>query len=130
MSEVESVSIPVVEEAVKLGRESVQTGRVRVRTLADERTETVSEALLHTNVVIEPVPIEREIDAVPPVREEGGILSFPWSSASSTNLFLVEEVRLIRRASTEESSSSRGSCAPSERLWSKKNTSGKAQSKE
>ena len=46
-SKVESVSIPVVEEEVRLRREPVETGRVRVRAVAEERTETASEALLH-----------------------------------------------------------------------------------
>ena len=102
-SDVESVSIPVLEEEVKLGREPVETGRVRVRTVTEERTEAVSEALLHTNVVVERMPIDREIDAVPPVREEGEALVVPVVEERLVKkLFLVEEVRLVRRASTEE----------------------------
>lgn len=100
---VDSVSIPVVEEELKLGREAVETGRVEVRTVPEERTETVTQALLKTDVLVERVPREEEIDAIPPVRDEGDTIVVPVVEERLVKkLFLIEEVRLSRRASTED----------------------------
>jgi stress response protein YsnF len=102
-TKVESVSIPVIEEELKLDREAVQTGRVRVHTTPEERIETVSESLLRTEVRIERVQKNEEIDAIPPLRDEGDTVVVPVVEERLVRkLFLVEEVRLKRRVATEE----------------------------
>lgn len=101
--EVEAASIPVVEEELKIDRREVETGRVRVRTVPEEQTRVVSDRLLRTDVTVERVPKDEEIDAVPPVRDEGETVVVPVVEERLVKrLFLVEEVRLTRRASTEE----------------------------
>lgn len=101
--EVEAASIPVVEEELKIDRREVETGRVRVRTVPEEQTCVVSDRLLRTDVTVERVPKDEEIDAVPPVRDEGETVVVPVIEERLVKrLFLVEEVRLTRRASTEE----------------------------
>lgn len=101
--EVEAASIPVVEEELKIDRREVETGRVRVRTVPEEQTCVVSDRLLRTDVTVERVPKDEEIDAVPPVRDEGETVVVPVVEERLVKrLFLVEEVRLTRRASTEE----------------------------
>jgi stress response protein YsnF len=101
--EVEAASIPVVEEELKIDRREVETGRVRVRTVPEEQTRVVSDRLLRTDVTVERVPKDEEIDAVPPVRDEGETVVVPVIEERLVKrLFLVEEVRLTRRASTEE----------------------------
>jgi uncharacterized protein (TIGR02271 family) len=101
--EVETVSIPVIEEELKLGRETVETGRVRVRTEPQQRTERISEPLLKTEALIERVPRDEEVETVPPVRQEGDTIVVPVVEERLVKkLFLVEEVRLSRRASTEQ----------------------------
>jgi stress response protein YsnF len=102
-NEVEAASIPVVEEELTVDRREVETGRVRVRTIPEERTVVASERLLRTDVVVEHVPVDREIDQAPPVREEGETIIVPVIEERLVKrLFLVEEVRLTRRASTEQ----------------------------
>jgi stress response protein YsnF len=102
-TEVESVSIPVIEEELKLDRESVETGRVRVRTVPEEHTEKITESLLRTDVLIERVPKDERIDAIPPVREEGDtVVVSVVEERLVKKLFLVEEVRLSRRASNQD----------------------------
>jgi stress response protein YsnF len=102
-SEVESVTIPLVEEELRLGRETLQTGRVRVRTVPERRTEAVSQELRRTDVRVERVPRNEEVAQIPAVREEGDSLVVPVVEERLVKrLFLVEEVRLTRRASTEQ----------------------------
>lgn len=102
-SEVERVSIPVVEEELSVDRQAVEIGRVRVRTVPEERTATVSEPLLRTDVLVERVRRDEEVAEVPPVREEGATIVVPVVEERLVKrLFLVEEVRLARHASLEE----------------------------
>ena len=101
--QVETVSIPVIQEELKLGRETVDTGTVKVRTVPQERTETISETLLSTDAVIERVPRNEELEAMPPMREEGDTIVIPVVEERLVKkLFLVEELRLSRRASVEQ----------------------------
>ena len=101
--EVEAASIPVVEEELKVDRREVETGRVRVRTVPEERTVVASERLLRSDVAVERVPMDEEIEALPPVREDGETIIVPVVEERLVKrLFLVEEVRLTRRASSEQ----------------------------
>lgn len=101
-SEVETVAIPVIEEELSLHRETVETGRVRVRTVPSERSVAIDEPLHRSDVVVERTPIDREISGTPDVREEGDTLIVPVVEERLVKrLFLVEEVRLTRRASTQ-----------------------------
>jgi uncharacterized protein (TIGR02271 family) len=102
-TKVDSVSIAVVEEELKLGRETVETGRMRVRTETDEHTERVSEPLLRTEVLVERIRKDEEIDSIPPVREEENAVVVPVVEERLVKrLFLVEEVRLSRQACSDD----------------------------
>lgn len=102
-TEVDSVSIPVVREELKLGTEVVETGKVRVRTVSEEHSEQITEPLLRTEVVVERTAFDREIDALPEIRQEGDSIIIPVVEERLVKrLFLVEEVRLVRRASAED----------------------------
>jgi uncharacterized protein (TIGR02271 family) len=99
----ETVSIPVIEEELRLSRETVETGRVRVRTVAEERTENISEPLLQTDVIIERVPKDVELNEMPAIRDEGDSIVVPVVEERFVKkLFLIEELRLTRRASTRD----------------------------
>lgn len=102
-SELETVTIPVVEEELKLGRETVETGRLQVRTVPEERTETIRAPLLRNQVDVERVPFDQEVTQLPPIREEGETTVIPVVEERLVKrLFLIEEVRLSRRQSTEQ----------------------------
>jgi stress response protein YsnF len=98
------VRIPLVEERLVTSKREVETGRVKVRTLVDEQETLVRETLRHATVEVERVPVEREIDAVPPVREEDGVTIIPVVREMlvvEKKLILAEEIRL-RRCTREE----------------------------
>ena len=101
--EVDSITIPVIEEELNVARETVETGKVRVRTIPQERIETVTESLLRTDVEVERLHIGREIEEMPPLRDEGDSIVVPVVEERLVKkLFLVEEVRLTRRTSTHD----------------------------
>jgi stress response protein YsnF len=98
------VRIPLVEERLVTSKREVETGRVKVRTLVDEQEALVRETLRHATVEVERVPVEREIDAVPPVREEEWVTIIPVVRevlVVEKKLILAEEIRL-RRCTREE----------------------------
>jgi uncharacterized protein (TIGR02271 family) len=99
------VRIPLVEERLVTSKREVETGRVRVRTLVEENEALVRETLRHATVEVERVPVEREIDAIPPVREEDGVTIIPVVREEvvvTKRLILTEEVRLRRHIQIEE----------------------------
>jgi len=98
----ERLVIPVVEERLNVQRREVETGRVRVSTVPEERTEQVSELLRHSEAQIERTVVNREIEEVPPIREEGDTLIVPVIEERLVKrLFLVEEIRVTREVITE-----------------------------
>ena len=69
-----------------------------------ERGHQVDETLAHGCIKIERVPIGRTVDAVPPVREEGGTTILPIVGevvVVERRLILKEKVRIRRVRSTE-----------------------------
>lgn len=79
--------VRLAEEELVVGRRRVETGRVRVKVATHEREEMVDVPLTHERVEVERVPIDKEIDAIPPRRQEGDTVIVP----------VVEEVTIVRR---------------------------------
>jgi stress response protein YsnF len=82
----------------------VETGRVRVRTVVDEKLARVSEELERDDVTIERVPINKEVTEVPPIREEEGVLIVPLLEevvVVEKRLMLKEELRVTRMRKRE-----------------------------
>jgi len=96
--------IPLLDEEAQVVKREVETGRVRVRTVVDEREEWVRDAVTRENVEVERVPVGREIETVPSVRQEGDTVIIPVVEeiiVIEKRLVLREEVRLHRRTSIE-----------------------------
>ena len=96
----QSVVIPVAREEASVAREGVETGVVSVRKMVHERVELIDEPMLHDEVDIEHVAINRAVDAPEPPREEGDVLIIPVYEEIVTvkrQWVLKEEVRLRRR---------------------------------
>ena len=96
----QSVVIPVAREELSVAREVVETGVVKVRKVVRERVEQIDEPMLHDEVDIEHVIINRKVDAPEPPREEGDVLIIPVYEEMVTvqrQWILKEEVRLRRR---------------------------------
>jgi uncharacterized protein (TIGR02271 family) len=79
--------IPLHAEDLTVSKLTVAGDMVQVRTVTREHETFVDEALNHERVQIERRPIGRQVDAIPPVRQEG----------DTTILSVVEETLVIAR---------------------------------
>ena len=98
-------AIPLVEERVVTSKRLVETGRVRVQTVVDEREDFVREQLGRVEVEVERVPVNQEVDDVPPVREDGDVTIIPVVEevlVVTKKLVVTEEIRIRRRKTMEE----------------------------
>jgi len=92
--------IPVAQEEAHVSRRRVETGAVRVRKVVSEHVETIDEPMLHDEVDIEHIAINRVVEAPTPPREEGDVLVVPVYEEVVTvqrQWVLREEIRLRRR---------------------------------
>ncbi len=79
--------IPLAEETMTVGKREVETGRVRFRTEVTERTETVDQPLLRTEVSTRRVEVNQFVDTAPAVRYEGDTVIVP----------ILEEVLVVEK---------------------------------
>lgn len=89
-----------IEERVHVGTRVRETGRVVARVTTDSREEPVDATGWRETVEIERVPIGREVDAVEPPREDGGVTVIPVYEevlVVQKKLVLREEVHLTTR---------------------------------
>jgi uncharacterized protein (TIGR02271 family) len=96
----ENISVPVIEEELEVGKRRVEGDRVSVRTVSRERTELVEQPLESMEVEIERIAIDREIDMVPEIRNDGDTMIIPIVEERlvvEKRLFLREEVHVHRR---------------------------------
>lgn len=103
MNEQEEI-IPLVQEDVVISKRELETGRVRVRTEVQWHTEHARADLFRDHVEVDRVPVGREVDAVPPVREDGDTVVIPVVEEVlivEKRLVLKEEVRLKRVRTVE-----------------------------
>ena len=96
------VVIPLLREEVVVQKGVVETGRVAVARVTREHSELIAEPLTTETVEISRVPIGRQVEAMPPVRDEGDTVVIPVVEERlliERQLFLKEEVR-VRRVRT------------------------------
>ncbi len=96
--------IPVIEERARIDRETVERGVVRISTSVREHEEVLAEALRHEEVDIQRVAIDREVDAMPSIRQEGNVTVIPVveeRAVVTKRLVLVEELRVQRKTVQE-----------------------------
>jgi uncharacterized protein (TIGR02271 family) len=97
-------TVQLAAEELSVTKEKRVTGRVRISTVTREHEEVVDEDLLREHVEIETVPVGRQIDAMPVVREEGDTTVIPVVEevvVVERRLMLKEEVRIRRVRTTE-----------------------------
>src|SRR3569833_2551590 len=97
-------AIPLVQEQLTVGKRAVETGRVRIRTVVDEKLMRVAEDLERDDVTIERVAVNSEVAEPPQIREEGGVLVIPILEevvVVEKRLFLKEELRVHRNRKRE-----------------------------
>jgi uncharacterized protein (TIGR02271 family) len=96
--------IPLLAEEITVSKQTVETGRVQVSRITHEREQLIDELLEHDLVEIDRIPINRKIDTMPSVREEGDTVVIPIVEEMlviERRLLLKEEVRVRRVRSTE-----------------------------
>lgn len=96
--------IPLVEETASVEKRAVVTGRVLVETRTDRFEERVEAELSSGAVEVERVPVNREVDAVPDIRNEGDAIVVPVVEERiviQRRLFLTEELHVRRRTRTD-----------------------------
>lgn len=99
-SDKEPVVIPVAREEASVARKVVEKGATRVRKVVREKVELIDEPLMHDEIDVEHVVVNRVVDAPQPPREEGDVLIIPVYEEVLTvqrQWVLKEEVRLRRR---------------------------------
>ena len=92
-----TLSSPIVTD---VGREAVETGRVRVTKVVHEDQETVDQPTVTEEVVVERVPVNQFVEAAPAPRQEGDTLVLPVLEevlVVQRKLRLKEEVRVTKR---------------------------------
>jgi uncharacterized protein (TIGR02271 family) len=100
----EQQRIPIVEEFAHVFKREGITDRVTVRTGAETHEVMIREELLRGHVAVDRVPIDREIDAAPPIRTEGEVTIVPVVEERlivEKRLFLVEELHFTRHTARE-----------------------------
>lgn len=101
------IPIPLVEEQLSVEKRQVATGRVRVRTETDVREELVQLELSQDQVEVTRVPVDREVESAPPVRQEGDVTIIPVLEERlvvERRLVLTEEIHVSRRVTSTETS--------------------------
>lgn len=101
----EDLVIPLHAEELAVSRRVVERAKVRVATVTHQRDQVVNEALTHERIEIEHVPIDRIVDALPPVRQEGDVTIMSVVEeilVMERRLLLKEEVHIRRVRTTEQ----------------------------
>jgi stress response protein YsnF len=100
----DELRLPVVEETAVVGKRTVETGRVRIRTEIDEREEVLRDLLMREDVRIERVAVGRLVEEIPPPREEGDVTIIPIVDEVAVvekRLVLREELHIMRVRTVE-----------------------------
>lgn len=99
-----AAKLDLLAEELVVGKETIETGRLRVSKHTRTREAVVDEGLLRERADVETIPIGRQISEMPPIRQEGDTTIIPIVEEvihTERRLFLKEEVRITRRRVTE-----------------------------
>lgn len=99
----EKLIVPILEEELKITRQNVVTGGVRVHKTVSERTETVDEPTFQEQIEVERINVNQFISEPPPVRYEGDVMIVPLLEevlVVEKRLVLREEIRVSKRRET------------------------------
>lgn len=100
LEEGETVRMPIVEEQLNVRKRVRETGRVRLTKHVETRHEVVDEPLLHEEVEVERVPVDRYVDEPVAIRSEGDTTIVPVLEevlVVEKRLLLKEELHITKR---------------------------------
>ena len=91
-------ALPVIEERVRVGKRKIETGRVRITTRQRQKSQAVREQLVHEDVEVERVSVNRFAETAPEMRKEGDFLVIPvFEEVLVKRIFVREELRVSRK---------------------------------
>ncbi|QIL77967.1 YsnF/AvaK domain-containing protein [Hymenobacter sp. HDW8] len=93
------MTIPVVEEQLQIGKDVVETGRIRVSKTVHEEERVIDVPIIQEEVNVERVAINQYVATPPAVRYEGDTMVMPILRevlVVEKRLLLVEEVRITK----------------------------------
>lgn len=96
--------IPLLEEELSVAKRVVETARVSVSRVTHNHEQMVDEILQHEKVEVERVPMDRPIETMPSIRQEGDVTIIPVVEEVlkvERRLVLKEEVHIRRIKTTE-----------------------------
>jgi uncharacterized protein (TIGR02271 family) len=102
---IDNPKLTLLAEELAVGKETVETGRLRVSKETRTREASVDENLVKELAHVETVPVGRQISEIPPVRQEGDTIIVPIVEEvlhTERRLILKEEVKITRRRTTEQ----------------------------
>jgi len=102
--EEDDVVVPVIEEELEAGTRAVKTGAVRVDKHVEKRIRKIQAPLIHEDVEVRRVPVNRVVTEAPPVRKSGSTVIVPVVEEEiivTKRLVVKEEIHLIRRRSKD-----------------------------
>lgn len=100
----EPKTIPIIEEQLDVSKRTVRTGTVRVETSTALVDEVATALLESSEVEVERIAVNREVELVPEVRIEGDTTIFPIMEevlVVQKRLVLKEELHIKRRVIQE-----------------------------
>jgi uncharacterized protein (TIGR02271 family) len=96
----QSITIPVIEENIKIDKEVIETGSIRISKNVHNESVTVDVPLMHEEHTIERIPVNEYLETPPPpVRYEGDTMIIPVLREElvvQKRIVLVEELRITK----------------------------------
>jgi uncharacterized protein (TIGR02271 family) len=74
---IDETRVPIIEERARIEKKMVDKSVVRITTSFNAHTEHLTQELTSEDVLVERVPVDREIDSIPQIREEADALIIP-----------------------------------------------------
>ncbi len=102
---IDDPKLTLLAEELSVIKETVETGRLRVRRQTRIREEFIDESLRSEQAQIEIIPVGRQIFEMPTVRHEGDTIIIPIVEEvlhTERRLILKEEIKITRRQKTEQ----------------------------
>lgn len=95
----DTISIPVIQETVKINKSQVETGRIKISKKVNEETQVVEIPLEHEEIEVETIDVNQYVDTIPePVRYEGDTMVIPvLKEVSVVRILLEKEIRITKK---------------------------------
>ena len=92
--------IPIIEEYAVIEKEVIETGKVTISKRVTQQDQFISEPILHEEVSVERVPVNKFIETTPEIRYEGDLMIIPvveQRAVIEKRLYLTEELHVRKQ---------------------------------